>query len=426
MLTEDQKELIAAAVDGDELTPVQAADFVRLLRTAPEAEALFQCLHADREHLRTLKRIVAPARVKTNVLAALNTLPIIEPRIPGPHRRRAGNWLPQAVAASLFLTVVAASCWLSLRDDRQADVVAQKQRLPRVAETASGRSTQTVATPRGAGVEAIPSPRPAPEATVPGHARPPVEVASAVEAAPAPRPHGVGELVASPNLTELRSPETVHLRLPFLAPVSEVDRPDHRAKLLDELARDPAFRLDLFARDTHRAAEVFQAAAKAAKVNLLVDAVARDRLAKKAPSAWMVYTETLSASEIAALLDPLAKSNRADKGTPFTTAHLIPAQQVEQREVRDLLGIDPGLWKRPRPATPAGPKPISANTADQIASSLLKSGASAQNTALMMTYLPANRRAHPMLSKEVKQFLDRRGERSPDAVPLIIVIRPGA
>jgi len=103
---------------------------------------------------------------------------------------------------------------------------------------------------------------------------------------------------------------------------------------------------------------------------------------------------------------------------PIATAHVIPAQQAEQRDLRDLLGVDPGLWKRPKTAL----KPISANTVDQIVANLLK-GKAVERPALLMTYSPANARSAAATSKEIKSFLERREERKPNAVPVMIVIR---
>src|SRR5207302_7741950 len=109
---------------------------------------------------------------------------------------------------------------------------------------------------------------------------------------------------------------TVSIRLPLRATVANLDQPAHRARLAAELGRDPAYRLDLFVHDTVRAAEVFQAAAKAAGVRLTVDPVAQERIKKKLPTTWAVYTEALTADEAAAFLAKLAAQARAADPTP--------------------------------------------------------------------------------------------------------------
>jgi hypothetical protein len=76
------------------------------------------------------------------------------------------------------------------------------------------------------------------------------------------------------------------------------------------------------------------------------------------------------------------------------------------------------VLKRVKPA--AGPKSIADGTADQLAAALRKGGKS----AILLTYLPVVGRTNPAASKEIRAFLERRGDRKPDAVPLLIVIRP--
>ena len=45
---------------------------------------------------------------------------------------------------------------------------------------------------------------------------------------------------------------------------------------------------------------------------------------------------------------------------------------------------------------------------------------------MLLTYLPVNGRSPPMLSKEIKAFLDGRGERKAGTLPAFVVIRPAA
>ena len=68
-------------------------------------------------------------------------------------------------------------------------------------------------------------------------------------------------------------------------------------------------------------------------------------------------------------------------------------------------------------------KPISAGTADQIVKSV--SGKPAEKSAVLLTCAPTTARTAPNTSVELKQFLAKRGDRKPNAVPVVIVIRPG-
>jgi hypothetical protein len=411
MLTDADRQLITAAVDG-ELSPADAAAFRALVARSAEASALYERLADHARRLGALPRAAAPASLAPAVLARVSEQPQAEPASPRVRfaTRRVG-WLPYVVAASLLLAVAAGSFWLSLRPAaNQADGYAEK-RLPPVEPPHS-----SPARPAETFVEQLP----APHAPTPPDTRFAVRPAPAVrvpEAIPSPRTVGGGDQVFFPPI-ETTPLESVQVRLPFLANVADLDQKDAQKRVRAELNHAPAFRLDLFTRDVHQAASVFQSAARSAGVTVTVDKFARDRTRKKLPAAWAIYTESLTADEIAQLLAKLAARSRAGKTAAFTIGHLVPAQAAEQKDLRDLLGVEVGLLKRVKPAT--GPKSIADGTADQLAAALRKGGKS----AILLTYLPVVGRTTPAASKEVRAFLERRGDRKPDAVPLLIVIRP--
>jgi len=72
-------------------------------------------------------------------------------------------------------------------------------------------------------------------------------------------------------------------------------------------------------------------------------------------------------------------------------------------------------------------KPLPEGTANQVADSLSKlAGGSRppsknEKVAVVVAYSPVN--TNPAASKEIKQFLDRRGDRKPDAKPLMLVLK---
>ncbi|OWK47259.1 anti-sigma factor family protein [Fimbriiglobus ruber] len=436
MLPDADRELIAAAVDA-ELTPAQEQSFRRLLSQSAEAVALFQQLQAHSRRLRALRRIPAPSSMQATVATRIRSLPKAVPAasrpivvsapveqltpvsVPSRSARRVG-WLPYAIAASALLAVTSGSFWFASRDSREAAEVVEVHRLPKVTEHNTDRAVASAKRTTKQEPEVISTPRVA-------VAERPVEtpsVVAVVEAAPSPRPYGIGDVIGSGSFSDQQEFSTVTVRLPLLVSIVDGDREDIRVKVLDNLSRDHAFRLDLFTRDPHRAAEVFQAAANAAGIKVVVDATAQERMAKKVPSAWVVFVESLSAEDIAKLFAQLAIQTRGDKSLPFGTAHLFPAKLTEQKELRELLGVDPGLWKRPKVA-PAGSRAISSNTVDQLTAALNKKDKqSPEKSAVLLTYLPVGGRVPPQMSKEVKQFLERREERKATTIPLMIVIRP--
>ncbi len=234
-------------------------------------------------------------------------------------------------------------------------------------------------------------------------------------------------------------PEThfdqVKIRIPFLKAVAAFEGEDARQQLADELALDPAFRIDLFTRNPVRAVELFRDATKAAGVNLLVDANTLAQLQKRSINATVIYTESLTATELAALISKLNTEDAKVSPHVFDMLHATPVSDLDARDLKSVLGFDPGLFKRPvaekvnergdKVLDPS--KPLSAGTADQIVKSVLTGqGKPGEKTAVLLTWnLVPGRPLPQMNSAELKQFMAKRGERKANAVPAIIVIRPG-
>jgi hypothetical protein len=410
MLTDADRELITAAVDGaldDRAEPA----FRALLAESAEAAALFSQLQAHARRLRELRRMPAPAGLAAGVADRVRT----ETRaVPSTHHRRAAaarpGWALFAVAASLFLAVAAGSFWYVAQNGSNSEAVAHRKALPNPSpSTGNEYAVVPVAKP----VEVAAAPREAGDREAVAVA--PRELGP--EAAPLPRSVNA-DVVGSPLVAVPEAFTTIEVRLPLRANVADLDQAEWKARVAAELARDPAYRLDLFVHDTLRAAEVFQAAAQAAGVKLTVDAVSQERIKKKLPTTWVVYTEALTPDEAAAFLARLAAQTRSADATPvFASAHLFPAQGTEQRDVRELLSVDLGLTKRPKAG---GPKSVASGTADQVTSALQKG----EKPAILVSYHPTNARMSPLVSKDVKNYVETRGERKPNAVPLVIVIRP--
>ncbi len=415
MLTEADRELITAAVDG-ELAPALETAFRRLLASSIEAEKLYRTLKGDSTQLKALPPIPAPATLAPAVVAIVTRRPhqtTVSPRKRSVRRDPRVGWMPYAVAASTLIAVMAGSYWFASRfASDEPNRVAQQHTLP---TPTTGQGTGSVAVPNGSSREVVATPR------IPTQ---PIEQLAILprvvpELAPIPQTPGIGPDVVGTRPDLGSEPfRMIEARIPFLAPLSGFNHDETRAKLRAELAAGPAFRLDLFAKDTTIAANVFLATAKTAGLNVTLDAVAAERIKKKAPSFWVVYVETMTIEDIEKLLVQLAADTKGDKaGSGLSAAHLIPVGQAESKDLRDLLGTDVGLLKRPE----AAPKSIASGTADQIAKTLQKDA----KQGLLLTHLPTAGRATPNASKEVKQFLAQRTARTPDSIPVMIVIRTG-
>jgi hypothetical protein len=193
-----------------------------------------------------------------------------------------------------------------------------------------------------------------------------------------------------------------------------------------ELAREPAVRIDLFVNDPVRAADALTVAAgKTVKLSVLIDAVTHERLRKRLPFGWAIVTDSLTPAEVADWLSALpAEAAAGSPAVPLSgAAHFFPAGTAEQKEWRDLTGGDP-TWAKPGKPD-AAPRSITADTADHVAGTLLKSG-NPHRQALLTTYIPREARVPPAVSREARQFTDRRGERAAKAVSVLIVIRQSA
>jgi hypothetical protein len=136
----------------------------------------------------------------------------------------------------------------------------------------------------------------------------------------------------------------------------------------------------------------------------------------------VIVTDALTPAEVADWLAALPAETGVGK-PPFVltgAAHFVSAGATEQKEWRELTGSDPA-WAKPGKSD-VTPKNVTADTADHVAGALQKSG-NPHRQAFLSTYAPREARVPAAVSKEAKLFADRRGERKPRAVSLMIVIR---
>jgi hypothetical protein len=200
-----------------------------------------------------------------------------------------------------------------------------------------------------------------------------------------------------------------------------------RTKLASEMKKDELIRLDLFCQTTPRALELVLTALKARGITPVSDSFVTDRLKKKAATEVMIFTESLSPDEVAQLLTALGSDDAKSGEGEFDKLVAAPFLPADLDRLGRLLGVPNVL---PKPATgKAGidiRKPLPEGTANHVAATLTKMGSTsapkkAEKIAVVVAYSPMN--AQPSASKEIKQFLDRRGERRPDAKPLMLVLR---
>jgi hypothetical protein len=201
-----------------------------------------------------------------------------------------------------------------------------------------------------------------------------------------------------------------------------------RNKLAAEMKKDELIRLDLFCRSTPGALDLVLNALKARGIVVFTDAFAQEQLKKKSPPELMIFTESLTPDEVAQLLTALGTEDKKSGAGEFDTLVAAPFLPADLTQMSKLLGL-PAVTPKPAKGKTGVDirKPLPEGTANQVAESLSKLGSGSrppsknEKLAVVVSYSPVN--ANPAASKEIKQFLDRRGDRKPDAKPLMLVLK---
>jgi hypothetical protein len=428
MIADEVLHLMTAGVDG-ELSRPEAERLRRLLDDSAEARAVFAKLKTDSDRLRKLPPVAPPANLHARVMAKIAALPhqtLSEPAR-GRAPRESRHWVPVVLAASLLLGVAGSSFWFFINDN---DTAKGKPRSAPGALDGSSDPAWAMSLPAD-GIRPPSAPMPQERngsEVVRNDSRPPVEVHS-VAIAPEPRTPDRDLIGALPR-PKIPAFEFAEVRVPFLRSLADFEREDVRKQLSDELGRDPAFRIDLFTRDSARAVAAFQTAAKSSGLTVHADATTMNHLKKGQAGAAVVYTDSLTAEELAALFTKLNAADAKVSPRVFDVVHAAPVGRADETEIRGVLGTDPGLFKRALPERGAKElekgASVSAGTADQIVKSIAAGqGKPGEKGAVLLTWTPGNLRTPPAMSKELASYLAKRGERKPNAVPVLIVIRYG-
>jgi anti-sigma factor RsiW len=446
MLPDRYRQLLTAYVDG-ELSARQRRHAERLLRQSEEARRLLRQLEDDARALRALPPVRPSADLSEAVLRG-----IAERRL-SPGRRRAlrpvaayTEWAGLAAAAAVLLVLGVASYLYFARAFQRdaAGTLAQQQPgasqpAPAVKPTddsaVARRDGDGKAPPQGEGAKGPPQ------------VAPPAAVVKAPDkggdANPGPKPPAPPEApkpdaVLTDRNMEMFKLDEVQVALPVALSVRDLEKDGARRKLLDELGKDSAFRLELPCRDGTRAFERFQAVCKARHIGLHIDGAAQVRITKAQwRTNYVVYLEGLTAYEWSALLRQLgqedARASRRPTERQFDGLVVTRLTPRDHKELADLMGLDPTRMP-PRPAGPLGTdlhKPLSEQTAEQLAQALAGQGGArpqpgkpavkaAEHVALVMAYNPVRPRPG---SPEVKRFLETRKPTRPGTIQVLLVLR---
>ncbi len=413
-LSDLENELVCLAVDG-ELTAAEQPAFQTLIAKSPVANELYIVLCKHRDRMRQFKVCRAPKSFAESVMVRVRQLPAqthTTPDKPKADSHRRTVWLSLATAASFFLLVGSASFYIAQSRNSEAAFAQQILALPSGDTSATPPvETSILVADRGNDMDPI--------EFEPIDIAPSVAIVERPVATPVAKavPANAGTVLGSPLVDSFKPSDSLRVQLPMLLPFRDIQRDDAKQSLRNQLALAPNTRIDLFAKDTAKAAEWLILSGKSQSISTITETIAGERMKRKMPSTWIFYTDMLTASEVSNWLSSAATT------TPqlATRLHVVSGQQQERKDLRELLGIDLTAAKKPEAPTPN--QSLAAGTLDQVASNLLKA-TKPEKSAILLTYLPPIVRAQPSLSKDVKQYHELRKDRQPGTVSVMIVIRP--
>jgi hypothetical protein len=412
MLPDRDRQLLTAFVDG-ELTGRQQRHVLRLLRRSAEARTLLEQMKQDSSILRSLRKPRLQRDLTESVMQAIQerTLgPVHHP--PVALAPALPTWVGLALAAAVLLAIGLGSyVYFAASLGRLSENHNRLARHPQVAPARTpGERDKTRAAPSSSehGPEIL-TQRPKPEG--------PAQPSNQVVAQPKDPPKGNDNPSSSPKpkeepvvtapAMEMFELKTVDVTAPLVLKIKELDQEAVRKKLLGELGKDCAFRLELPCRDGTKALERLQGLLKANKTHLLVDHAAQERLKKPAwKTNYVLLMENLTPDELARLLQSVGaedKKAEAKKPNESQLDRLVITRMTkrDQKELADLLGIDPGQVPARPEATKLSAKP-------------------GEVTALVLPFNPVRPRPG---SPEIKKFLESRKSARLGTLQVLLVLR---
>ena len=430
----DRRSLLTAALDG-ELTPTEQMAARRLVRESEEARLLHAKLQGDAARLRRLPVVPAPSGLAENILHAVrDRAPTPLPAVRRSTEKSPGSsffiWVSFASAASILAAIGLASYLIFSAPTGDSGRPRNSGSHSDVARNGGASSGTLPPTDKPMALPLAPEKKPGGTG---GDAV--VRMPERTGSEPGPTPRVMGEELFSPT-RDMPEIEAIHLdkiRVSRLISLRELpDDLELRKTLLVDLKKDELIRLDLFCHATPKALELVLARLATKGVKASTDAHVIDRNKKKQATEIVVFTESLTPAEVADVLLGLGIDDRkaeiASGAGHFDTLVVAPFLPVDLDKLGRLLGATNVMPKIPTAkAGPDSRKPLPDGTAQAVAASLNKMGGGtvpagkSDKVAVVVAYSPMN--AAPSTSKEIRQFLDRRGERKPDTKPLMLVLR---
>jgi hypothetical protein len=392
MLPEPLRLLISEFASGD-LSPRRQEAAVRLLRHSREARQLLGELKLIRRRLRALAPPPLPSGFTERVMNALPERPlIIEPtkvRVPRASRLRfAAHFI--GTAAVILTGLFGTNYWLSSQTNSAALDQAVARRDQRTGDSQPPQSRPVVE----------PDASDARVSTDGGGS----ENAVAIKPPDSPHPKmptgpdPLGNLPAIP-------PEFVAVSSPRLlvVPAGGFDDANTGKQFQEELGKAESERVDLFCRDTSRALERIQAAFKGRGVRLTVDALAQESAKRRLRAHYVIYCDELTAVEWGQLMHSLATFDKKSGENIFDQVVVMPADPTDQKELSVIFGSE---------STQARGRGDGRRT----------DGKKDGKAGFVAVTAPGRMLT---ISKEFRQFLDGRHDRTSGAPAVLLTLRFG-
>jgi hypothetical protein len=452
MIHEAHRQLLTAYVDG-ELTARGRRRVVRLLRRSREARHLLRRLQRDAQALRSLRVPALAVDLSERVVQTISDRglkPGVRRPARLPARKRYPAWVGLAAAAAVFVVVSFGSYLffssgpLGSDGSGQAAVHRPTPTPKEQPEERPTRGSQEGEANHEVVRQEVPPvlvgpEKPLIEKPVPPHepiVRVPAEDEDPRLDPPAPEKKPDAPVLTAGGSIEMDRLERVELVLPQVVKLEQLEALAAREKLAAQLAKSPAYRIEVLCRDASRAVDRLRPILHGRKIDLTVESLAHARLTKKpAPkSDFALFLENVAPADLVEVLhlagveDRKAATRKPGEGRLDGAVVFNPLSRFDRRELVDLLGIDP-TRVRPREPAPASSidirKPLSEGTRTQVENALDGKGPArpgavkSPNTALLVPLGAGKGRLGP----EVKRFLDTRKPARPETVQVFLVLR---
>jgi hypothetical protein len=438
MLPDRSRELLTAYVDG-ELTPRQLRHVERLLEESAAARELLGRLQEDAARLHGLNPPALDRDLSDLVVNAIR-----ERRLQ-PGRRRHILRAPADFSTGALLAAAASVLLLVGMSAYLFTVVGKPEPVAPAGQTAEKDPKVTPPGPNDTEPAGGREEKPTQETTQPKAPRvarggpdgrplvgPPAPQRATTTGPPA------AEAPVTDRMPELFQPERVEVTLPVVLPLADLSGEAVRGKLLAELRKDSAFRIELPCRNAGRAFDRVQAALRTRDFGLVIDQDAQARLRQPLlKTNYIIFAEDVASEDLAAVLYEANVLDHKGKPSEAQLAHLVLTRLSKEhhKQLSDLLGVDP-ISVPPRPAGPLGMdphKPLTELTAGQVADALsgtpakgATSGSGAarppSRQALALAYNPVPVRPRAG-SPEVRRFLDARKPARAGTLQILLILR---